>query len=135
MFLLFLFSSHIYYHGRHLSEERSEEELPKLSIKDMLKVVPPPHLLKEGKSKKILEKRVKITYSDDIKEGHILIHPRLAEMLNIKDQLEISVKGRKRIFKAVLNDQIPEEEIRGNSQELIRYGIANNSIVVVRRHE
>ncbi len=114
-------------------EEKIEEERPKLSIKEMLKVVPPPHLLKEERKKQIMEKRVRIIHSDDIKEGFIAINPRLANLLGIETHAEISVKGKRIRFEIIITDNAPEDAVMGNREELKRYGIANNSAVVVRR--
>ncbi|MEZ0289607.1 MAG: hypothetical protein ABWJ42_00750 [Sulfolobales archaeon] len=116
-----------------MSEERSEEESPKLSIKELLKVIPPPQALRE--EKKLKEKRVRISHSDEIEEGSVMIHPKLADQLGIKDYLEISVKGKRLRFKAIISEKCPEDNLIGNRAELMRNGIANNSLVVVRRVE
>jgi len=114
-------------------EEKIEEEKPKLSIKEMLKVIPPPHMLKEEKKKHITEKRIKVMHSDDVKEGFIVINPKLANSLGIETHAEISVKGKRIRFEVIYADNAPEDAIIGNREELKRYGIADNSIVVVRR--
>ncbi len=114
-------------------EEKVEEERPKLSIKEMLKVIPPPHILKEEKQKRVTEKRIKVIYSNQVKEGFIMINPKLASSLGIETHAEISVKGKKIRFEVIIADNAPEDAIVGNGDELKRYGIADKSTVVVRR--
>ncbi|MEM0259833.1 MAG: hypothetical protein QXJ51_00485 [Sulfolobales archaeon] len=114
-----------------MSEEKSEEDLPKLSVKELLRVIPPPNMLRE--EKKVSERRIRVLHSDHVEEGSMIINPKLSQELGIKDYLEISVKGRRIRFKAVVSDECPEENLIGNRNELTRYGIANNSLVVVRR--
>lgn len=115
-------------------EETSEEEnLPKLSVKELLRVVPPPQVLREEKRKTVSEKRVRVKYMDTVKEGFIGINPRLANLLNIESYAEISVKNKRLRFQVVILEDLPEDVIAGNSEELKRNGIADGSLVVVRR--
>lgn len=103
----------------------------KRDIKAFLSVVPPAEALRKQKEGGVRERRIKLRYSESVKQGTLHINPVLAKELSIADYAEISVHGRRVKLKVVLDEGVPPGEIRSSS-DLKSYGIADNSIVTLR---
>jgi len=83
---------------------------------------------------KVVEKRLKLRKKDEVKEGTARINPKTAEFLNITDRLEIVLAGKKRYsFSVITSEAVPVNEVWLNSEEMRRYGIADNTTATVRR--
>jgi len=83
---------------------------------------------------KVVEKRLKLRKRDEVKEGTARINPKTADFLGITSKLEIVLAGKKRYdFDAVVSEAVPVNEVWLNSEEMRRYGIADNTTATVRR--
>ena len=111
-----------------MSEEKKDE---KENLKSILSLIPPASALKAEK-KEIKEKRVKMRKKPEVDKGVIIVPERTAKELGIKDEVEVSVKGRKHVFKAITLDKIPEYEIWGNPEDMVTLGLEDNSTVTIR---
>ncbi|MEM3268295.1 MAG: hypothetical protein QXG87_02065, partial [Metallosphaera sp.] len=84
----------------------SEEE-KKTDIKSLVNIIPPASALK-GREKGVLkEKRVKIRKRPEVKGGSLLISSKLTKEMEIKGEVEISVKGKRIRLKAISQETIP----------------------------
>lgn len=113
-----------------MSKEEKEEE-KKVDVKTLVNVIPPASSLKKSKAPP-KEKRLKMRKRPDVDQGIILVSTKLANELGIKDEAEVSVKGRRTIFKVILQDGLPETEIYGNEADMIKLGLEDNSTVSLR---
>ena len=112
-----------------MSEEKEEEK--KENIKNVLSLIPPASALK-GEKKELKEKRVKLRKKPEVDKGVIIVPEKTAKELGIKDEVEVSVKGRRHVFKAITLDKIPEYEVWGNPEDLAVMGLEDNSTVTIR---
>ncbi len=117
-----------------MAEEEKESDL-KISVIDTLKVIPPPSMLKEGRRRAAIEKRIRIRRSSGVEENKAKISPSLARELGLAgDMVEIVVAGKKSLELApVVDDSIPGNEVWVNESLLKLYGIADNTIATIRR--
>ncbi len=117
-------------------QEPVKEEKKKPDIKSLVAIIPPAHEVLGKKGPRLVEKRIRVRRKPDIKPQYAKINPKLAEELGIKEYLEIVVARRhKLVFKAILDDQVPELEVWCNEELLRDKGIADNSIATVRKSE
>ncbi|MCY0860247.1 MAG: hypothetical protein OWQ54_07430 [Sulfolobaceae archaeon] len=117
-----------------MSEENKEVKSPediKKEIKSLISIIPPASELKE-KKKPPKEKRLKVRRKDEINKGFAIISEKLSKELEIKDEIEISVKGKRIQLKALVQQNVPELEVWVNSEDLKTLGIEDNSTVTVR---
>ncbi len=112
-----------------MSEDKEEK---KVDVKSLINVIPPASALKGNTRQGPKEKRVKIRKRADVGKGTILLSSKLANELSIKGELEISVKGKRERFKAVVQDGIVGYEIWASSPDMIELGLVDNSTVTVR---
>ncbi|MFP3065031.1 MAG: hypothetical protein RXR59_05785 [Sulfolobus sp.] len=112
-------------------EEEEVKEEKKVDIKTLVSIVPPASALKKERPQ-IKEKRVKMRKRGDIDSGFILISAKLANELGIKEEAEVSVKGKRAKFKVIIQDGIPETEIWANDADMLKLGFEDNSTVSVR---
>ncbi|RLF23140.1 MAG: hypothetical protein DRJ68_00335 [Thermoprotei archaeon] len=83
---------------------------------------------------RVVEKRLKLRRKDEVKEGTARINPKTAEFLGITDKLEVVLAGKKRYdFNVFMSEAVPTNEVWLNSEEMRRYGIADNTTATVRR--
>jgi len=112
-------------------DKAEQEEEKKVDVKSLVSIIPPASALKKN-TKQIKEKRVKMKKRADIDQGLILMSAKLAKELNIKDEAEVSVKGRRSKFKVIIQDGLPDNEIWGNAEDMLKLGLEDNSTVSVR---
>lgn len=112
-----------------MSKEEKEEK--KVDIKSLVSIIPPASSLKKSKSPP-KEKRVKMKKRPDVDQGVLLISSKLAEELGIKDEAEVSVKGRRSKFKVIIQDGLSDLEIWANDADMMKLGLEDNSTVVIR---
>ncbi len=111
------------------------EEKPggKRDIKALVALIPPADALRK-KEVKLVERRMRIRYDEDIDPGKARINPETAKALGIADALEVVVAGRhKFVFEAVLDEDVPPNEVYCNGELLREKGVADNSIATVRK--
>lgn len=104
----------------------------KHDVKLLVSIIPPASELKK-EEKKFVERRVRVKQKDEVKPGQAMLSPKLAEELNVEEEVEIVVAGKKKLrFKAVLSENVQEKEVWCNSEVLREQGIADNSIATIR---
>ncbi len=115
-------------------EEEREGEL-KISVIDTLKVIPPPSMLREGRRKPVVEKRIRIRRALNVEENKAKISPSLARELGLSgDMVEVVVAGKKTLqLTPMIDEGVPENEVWINENLLKPYGIADNTIATIRR--
>lgn len=80
------------------------------------------------------EKRLRIKYSENVKEGRAVINENLAKELDIKDSLEVVIGGKKKlVLTAILSQDAPNDQILVNPSQAKSSGIADNSIATIRK--
>ena len=122
--------------SEEVKQESGKEEKKKPDIKSLVAIIPPAHEILGKKGSRLAEKRVRIRHKPDVKPQYAKINPKLAEDLGIKEYLEIVVARRhKLVFKALLDEQVPELEVWCNDELLRDKGIADNSIATIRKSE
>lgn len=109
------------------------EREEKVDIKKLVAVVPPPTVL-FGREKKVLkEKRIRLSYDTSIGKDEAKVSKALAEELNIRNFLEITVAGKKRFkFKAIIVDSLPNDIVYVNPEVMKVHGVADKSICTIR---
>ncbi len=106
----------------------------KRDIRAILQMIPPASQL-FGEEKRVKERRIRMRFHDELKEGIAKLNPQLAKELDIKDKVEVVVAHRHRfVFNVMLDDQVPVNEIWVNGEKLREEGVADNSIVTVRAY-
>ncbi len=114
-------------------EAKEGEEKEKRDIKALVAVIPPATQIMRRKEVRVLEKRIRVRLKDFIKEGEIHISESLASELQIKDRAALSVPGKKRlVFKAVINESVPSNEVWVNEEVMKERGVADNTLATVR---
>ncbi|MEM0355967.1 MAG: hypothetical protein QXO78_00780 [Desulfurococcaceae archaeon] len=116
-------------------EVKKETITRKTDISKLVSIVPPASELFK-KEKVITEKRIRVKYDSSLSEDQIKIHRDIANTLNIKqgDNVELVVAGKKKLlFKAVIADNIEQNVVFCNPNILVKNGVADNSIVTVRK--
>jgi len=105
----------------------------KVDIKKLIAVVPPPSALFAKERKVLREKRIRLSYDTTVNKDEAKISKALAEELNIKNFLEITVAGKKRFkFKAVVMDSLPNDIVFVNPEVMKIHGVADKSICTIR---
>ncbi|ABM79927.1 hypothetical protein [Hyperthermus butylicus] len=117
------------------AEERREEEVvpkKKIDIRSALALIPPASQLL-GREKKPRERRVRLRFHDELREGTAKVNPQLLRELGEGEYIEVVVAGRHRFrYKVETDDSVPVNEVWVNGEKLPEYGIADNSIATVR---
>ncbi|WP_126451248.1 hypothetical protein [Sulfodiicoccus acidiphilus] len=103
-----------------------------MNVRDLVNVIPPASALKGDKKLEVKEKRVKLRRRPDVQQGFVLISSKLASELKIVDTVEISVKGSRSKFRAIVQEAIPDYEIYANESDMVSKGLQDNSTVTVR---
>ncbi len=116
-----------------LGEESKAEGKKKRDIKQLVAVIPPASQLMRREGPKIREKRIRVRLKPDIPPEELYLSPALAKYIGVKEKAELSVPGKKRMsFKAVIRDDIPENEVWVNEDLMRERGVADNSLATVR---
>lgn len=106
----------------------------KIDLKSALAVIPPASQLYR-EEKKLRERRIRLRFRNELKEGIAKVNPVLAKELEITEKVEVVVAGRRRlIYNVDLDDEVPVSEIWVNGEKLPELGIADNTIVTVRAY-
>lgn len=109
------------------------EKEERVDIKRLIAVIPPPSTLFGKERKTLKEKRIRLSYDTSVGKDEAKISKTLAEELNIKNFLELTVAGRKRFkFKAVILDSLPNDIAYVNPEVMKIHGVADKSICTIR---
>ncbi len=115
-------------------EKGGEKQRKKRDIRSLLQMIPPASQL-FGEEKRVRERRIRLRFHNELKEGVAKINPQLARELGISDKVEVVVAHRHRyVFSVVLDEDVPVTEIWVNGEKLVHEGVADNSIVTVRAY-
>jgi hypothetical protein len=122
--------------GEERREEagKSEEEIPrrKIDIRSALALIPPASQLLRGE-KKVRERRVRLRFHNELREGIAKVNPQLLRELGEGEYIEVVVAGRHKFrYKVEVDEGVPVNEVWVNGEKLPEYGIADNSIATVR---
>jgi hypothetical protein len=112
----------------------SEEEIPKrkVDVRSALALIPPASQLL-GREKRVRERRIRLRFHNELKEGVAKINPNLLRELGGGEYIEVVVAGRHRFrYKVEEDESVPLNEVWVNGEKLPEYGIADNSIATVR---
>jgi len=116
-----------------LSSEESKTPSQKRDVKQLVMVIPPASEVLSKGVKQVKEKRIRVRLKSDVSPDELRINPRLAKELNIKESIELSIAGRKKlVFKATILEGIPEGEVWANEEFMKEKGVADNSMATVR---
>lgn len=106
----------------------------KVDVAKMLSFIPPASAV-YSRQVKYSEKRVKLVYDASLNQGTVRLSKKLASLLGITDEAEISVGGgRVRLrFKAVIDEGTEDDTtVWVNPEDVRPRGVADGSTVVVR---
>jgi len=116
-----------------LTQDSAQAKEEKVDVKKLVAIVPPPSVLFAKEKKTLREKRIRLVYDPSVNKDEAKISKALAEELNIKNFLEITVAGKKRFrFKAVIMDSLPNDIVYVNPEVMKIYGVADKSICTIR---
>ncbi|WP_440059943.1 hypothetical protein ACSU1N_01965 [Thermogladius sp. 4427co] len=116
-----------------MSEEKSSPG--KVDINKLLSIVPPASELKK-KEKSVREKRVRVRHDPSLSPDKMKIPSELAKLLGISDgdRVELVVAGKKKfVYTAQVFESSDENTVFAHPDELVRNGVADNSIATVRK--
>jgi len=115
-------------------KQNSDEEVPKkkIDVRTALSLIPPATQL-FGQQKKPRERRIRLRFHDELKEGVAKVNPELLKEIGEGEYIEIVVAGRHRFrYRVELDENVSVNEVWVNGANLPEYGIADNSIATVR---
>lgn len=114
-----------------LTEENDVKK--KRDVRHLVAVIPPASQLLRREGPKRREKRIRVRLKAEIQPEELHLNPSVAKYLNITSKAELSVPGKKRMeFKAVINENVPENEVWVNEEIMRERGVADNSLATVR---
>ncbi len=114
--------------------EESEEELPrkKIDIRSALAMIPPASQVL-GKQKKQRERRVRLRFHNELKEGIAKVNPELLKEIGEAEYIEVVVAHRHKFrYRVEVDESVPPNEVWVNGEKLPEYGISDNTIATVR---
>jgi len=115
-------------------KQQEQEELPrkKIDVRSALALIPPASQLL-GREKKQRERRVRLRFHDELKEGIAKVNPELLREIGEGEYIEIVVAHRHKFrYRVEKDDSVPPNEVWVNGAKLPEYGVSNNTIVTVR---
>jgi len=115
-------------------KQQEQEELPrkKIDVRSALALIPPASQLL-GREKKQRERRVRLRFHDELKEGIAKVSPELLKEIGEGEYIEIVVAHRHKFrYRVEKDDSVPPNEVWVNGAKLPEYGVSNNTIVTVR---
>ncbi len=119
---------------REAGSEAEQEELPKkkIDVRAALSLIPPASQLL-GKEKKQRERRVRLRFHNELKEGIAKVNPELLKEIGEAEFIEVVVAHRHRFrYRVEVDEQVPPNEVWVNGAKLPEYGVSDNSIATVR---
>lgn len=123
------------YGSEEAGSSKGDEAGKKPDIIKLLTIVPPASELKQAKAK-VVERRVRVIYDDQLPKDVAKISQELANEIRVSegDLVEVVVGGKKKfVYKVLIASGIQFNTVLCNSEELKLNGVANNSIATIRR--
>ncbi|MEM0369250.1 MAG: hypothetical protein QXK71_00885 [Pyrobaculum sp.] len=103
------------------------------------KLLIPPFLTpqQEKKEEKKGERKARVK-SGEVDEGVVKISPSLYEALDKPQEVEVVAPGgssheKKKVFKVLVDEKVPQGEVHLSAEDLRSLGIAENTVVTVRK--
>lgn len=98
------------------------------------KVLVPPFLKPQKEEKKSGrgERRLRIKGVEDVEKDTVKINKSIAEELG-SEEAEVAESEKRRTFRVVPDEKVPQNEIWANPEDLRSMGIAEGTVVTVRR--
>ncbi|BES80777.1 hypothetical protein [Pyrodictium abyssi] len=115
-------------------KQEQQEELPrkKIDVRSALAMIPPASQLL-GREKKQRERRVRLRFHDEIKEGIAKVSPDLLKEIGEGEYIEVVVAHRHKFrYRVEKDENVPPNEVWVNGSKLPEYGVSDNTIVTVR---
>uniref|UniRef100_A0A7J3JNG7 Uncharacterized protein n=1 Tax=Ignisphaera aggregans TaxID=334771 RepID=A0A7J3JNG7_9CREN len=113
--------------------KKGEEGETKIDVKKLVSIIPPPATLFSKQKSGVREKRLRLKYDSSVKEGEAKVSSMLAREMGIKDYIEVTVAGRKRIrLKVVIVDELDANYVNVNPDQMKHLGVSDNSICTIR---
>ncbi|MCI4464609.1 MAG: hypothetical protein JHC22_02310 [Thermoproteus sp.] len=99
------------------------------------KVLVPPFLKPQKEERKAVkeERRLRAKAVDEVERGNAKINKSVAEEYGSVEEVEIVGGEKRRTFKALADEKVPQQEVWVNPEDLKSLGIAEGTIVTVRR--
>jgi hypothetical protein len=113
-------------------EEEEATPRKKIDIKSALSLIPPASQVL-GRQKKQRERRVRLRFHNELREGIAKVNPELLREIGEAEYIEVVVAHRHRFrYRVEVDENVPPNEIWVNGEKLPEYGISDNSIATVR---
>jgi hypothetical protein len=104
------------------------------------KLLIPPFLSpqQEKREQRRGERRARLRSAEGVEEGVARLAPDVYEALDKPAEVEIVAPGgssheKKKIFRAVLDEKVPSGEVHVSAEDLRALGVAENTVVTVRK--
>ncbi|MEL9991016.1 MAG: hypothetical protein QXP98_09545 [Thermoproteus sp.] len=99
------------------------------------KVLVPPFLKPQKEEKKATreERRLRVKGVDDVEKGNVKMNKDVVELYGSIEEVEIVEGEKKRVFKVVTDEKVPQQEVWINPEDLRSLGIAEGTVVTVRK--
>jgi len=86
-----------------------------------------------GREKKLRERRVRLRFHEEVREGVAKVNPELLSEIGEAEQVEVVVAHRHKFrYRVEVDDNVPPHEIWVNGSGLPEQGVADNTIATVR---
>lgn len=83
---------------------------------------------------KWIEKRLRVRRKDNVPKGYARINPETMKLLNITDEVEGVVAGkRKFLYKVMPSESVPVNEVWCNAEEMRILGMADGTVATIRK--
>ena len=104
----------------------------KIDIRSALSMIPPASQIL-GREKKLRERRVRLRFHEEVREGVAKVNPELLSEIGEAEQVEVVVAHRHKFrYRVEVDDNVPPHEIWVNGSGLPEQGVADNTIATVR---
>ncbi|MEZ0248050.1 MAG: hypothetical protein ABWJ97_02145 [Thermoproteus sp.] len=99
------------------------------------KVLVPPFLKPQKEERKAAreERRLRVKGVDDVERGSVKMNKGVVELYGSVEEVEIVEGEKKRAFRAVADEEVPQQEVWINPEDLKSLGIAEGTVVTVRK--
>lgn len=99
------------------------------------RVLVPPFLRPEKEEKRGArgERRLRVKGVDDVDKGTVKVNKTVAEEMESPSEAELVEGEKKRLFRVVVDEKVPHNEIWVNHEDLKSLGIAEGTVVTLRK--
>ncbi|MBP1448764.1 MAG: hypothetical protein JZD41_01935 [Thermoproteus sp.] len=99
------------------------------------KVIIPPFLRPQKEERRGSEgqRRLRVKSSEDVEKGFAKMNKSALEELGSPEEVEVVESERRRTFRAVADERTPRQEVWVNPEDLKALGIAEGTVVTIRK--